>query len=196
MVKIIGLTGGIGSGKTTIAKEFEKLGVPIYITDLEAKKLTDLPETLEKIKAEFGNQIFVEGKLDRAALAKVVFSDHLALQKLNKIIHPLVQEHFTNWLNIHQNFSYIIKESAILFESGGYKQCDAIISVIVPENERITRVMLRDTISEVEVRNRIKNQISDEDRIKKSDYIITNIQLNEAIEKVRDIHQQLTRLKG
>lgn len=196
MVKIIGLTGGIGSGKTTIAKEFEKLGVPIYITDLEARKLTDLPETLEKIKAEFGNQIFVEGKLDRAALAKVVFSDRLALQKLNKIIHPLVQEHFTNWLNIHQNFSYIIKESAILFESGGYKQCDAIISVIVPENERITRVMLRDTISEVEVRNRIKNQISDEDRIKKSDYIITNIQLNEAIEKVRDIHQQLTRLKG
>ncbi len=191
MTKIVGLTGGIGSGKTTIAKEFGKLGVPVYIADEQAKYLTELPSTLSKIREEFGDKIFTEGKLDRAELGKIVFSNKEKLQKLNKIIHPIVAKHFENWVKEHQNNTFVIKESALLFETENDKKCDYIISVIAPLELRVQRIMDRDNMSLEEIKQRIDNQVSDEIRIQKSDFIIENINLNDAVIKVLEINELL-----
>ncbi|WP_396156659.1 dephospho-CoA kinase [Flavobacterium macrobrachii] len=191
MTKIIGLTGGIGSGKTTIAKHFASLGVPVYIADDEAKKLMDNPEIIEKLQTVFGNEIIENEKIDRKALAQIVFQNPKKLKKLNSIIHPAVKKHFTDWLSAHKNHPIIIKEAAILFESGSYKDCDAIITVTSPLEERINRVMKRDNATRETILHRINNQWTDEQRISKSDYIITNISVNEALTQAEEILKTL-----
>lgn len=175
MTKIIGLTGGIGSGKTTVANEFLSLGIPVYISDLEAKKLMETDLVLNQIRTEFGNSVFDnEGKLVRAKLSEIVFNDAKRLEKLNGIVHPVVRQHFQEWLLERKSNPIVIYESAILFESGGYKQCDFVINVEAPLEIRIQRVIERDKTTREKVLDRIKNQLNDEDKSSKSDFVIKN----------------------
>lgn len=174
MTKIIGLTGGIGSGKTTISKWFEAENIPVYIADNEAKKMMLLQNTIDKIVVIFGKEILQNGTINTKELSKIVFNNPEKLKQLNQIIHPLVKNHFDNWVDLHSKHPFIIKEVAILFESGSYKYCDKIITVVTNQSTRISRVMQRDNCTEQEVLDRIKNQWTDEQRIEKSDFIIEN----------------------
>jgi len=194
MTKIIGLTGGIGSGKTTIAKHFASLGIPVYIADDEAKKLMDNSEIIAKLQAVFGEEIIENKKIDRKALAQIVFQNPKKLKILNSIIHPAVKKHFTDWLSTYKNHPIIIKEAAILFESGSYKDCDSIITVTSPLEERVNRVMKRDNASRESILDRINNQWTDEQRISKSDYVIINISVNEALKQAEEILKKLNNL--
>ncbi|WP_348823302.1 dephospho-CoA kinase [Flavobacterium aestuarii] len=174
MVKIIGLTGGIGSGKTTVANEFASHGVPVYITDQEAKKIMQSDSVLCRVRDEFGDSIFENNVLIRERLSEIVFNNPQKLALLNSIVHPAVKQHFKKWLSEFQNISYIIYESAILFESGSYKDCDFIINVVAPLEIRIQRVILRDNTTREKVLERMKNQWNDEDKSSKSDFVIEN----------------------
>lgn len=175
MTKIIGLTGGIGSGKTTIANYFREAGVPVYIADDEAKKITQTPEILDEIKKAFGDSIFDNSILNREKLSQIVFSDPEKLKLLNSIIHPAVRKHFENWILKHENAPFVIYEAAILFESGSYKNCDSIITVTAPIETRIKRVIQRDNTTRELVLKRINAQWNDEQRISKSDFVIENL---------------------
>ncbi|MBL7886705.1 MAG: dephospho-CoA kinase [Flavobacterium sp.] len=178
--KIIGLTGGIGSGKTTIANYIQSKGIPVYISDTEAKKVMEQPEIIAKINTTFNDDITTNNVLDRQKLANIVFNNPEKLKQLNAIVHPAVKIHFENWVKQNQNHPVIVKEAAILFESGSYKDCDVVISVITPLETRIERVVKRDSTTREKVLQRINNQLSDEQRIEKSDYIIKNESFEEA----------------
>lgn len=180
MTKIIGLTGGIGSGKSTIAKYIESLGVPVYIADTEAKKIMDSEMIIGKIIDVFGVDIIENNKISKAKLSKLVFSNPKKLEQLNKIIHPEVYSHFSEWVKKHQNFPLVIKEAAILFESGSYKDCDKIILVTAPKQIRIERVMQRDGISQEAVEARMNNQWDDERKKALSDFVIVNVDIESA----------------
>lgn len=185
--KIIGLTGGIGSGKTTVAKYMQSLGIPVYISDLEAKKVMEFPQIISKIKSVFNDDIVTNNKLDRDKLAAIVFNHPEKLKELNAIVHPAVKSHFENWVIEHQEQPLIVKEAAILFESGSYKDCDAIISVVAPLDTRIERVIKRDITTREKIMQRINNQLSDDDRIARSQYIITNLTLEDTKNQVDKI---------
>ena len=174
MTKIIGLTGGIGSGKTTMATIFASHGIPVYITDQEAKILMQSDLVLNQIKTEFGNAIFDNDVLVREKLSEIVFNDVNKLAKLNNIVHPAVKKHFKKWVLEHQKDLYVIYESAILFESGSYKECDFVINIIAPLEVRIQRVIVRDNTTREKVLERMKNQLNDEEKSSKSDFIIDN----------------------
>lgn len=174
MTKIIGLTGGIGSGKTTIANHFIAAGIPVYIADDEARKIMQSAAIINEIKNVFGNAIFEKGILNREKLAQIVFSNPEKLKLLNSIIHPAVKKHFDNWVLDHKNNSFVIYEAAILFESGSYKNCDKIITVTAPLETRIQRVIQRDKTTREQVLKRINAQWNDDQRIAKSDFVIEN----------------------
>lgn len=174
MTKIIGLTGGIGSGKTTIANHLKSLGIPVYNSDDQAKKILFYPETIQSLKSVFGNSIFSNEFLDKDKLSKLVFNNPEKLKLLNQIIHPAVKVDFENWLKANKKSPLVIKEAAILFESGSYKNCDIIISISAPQELRIQRVIDRDHLTFEEVVSRINNQWTDEMRKNKSDYNIDN----------------------
>jgi dephospho-CoA kinase len=175
MTKIIGLTGGIGSGKTTIANHFQAAGIPVYIADDEARKIMQSPEIIEEIKKTFGNAIFENTVLNRNKLSQIVFGDPEKLKLLNAIIHPAVKKHFQNWILKYENTPYVIYEAAILFESGSFKNCDFIITVTAPLESRIQRVILRDKTTREQVLKRINAQWNDEQRMAKSDFVIENV---------------------
>ena len=193
--KIIGLTGGIGSGKTTVANYFQSKGIPVYISDVEAKKVMAFPEIISQIVAIFGTDILGENDtLNRDKLASIVFNNPDKLKQLNSIVHPAVKKHFEQWVGNNKNFPYLVKEAAILFESGSYKDCDAIITVCAPMETRINRVLERDASTREKVLQRINNQISDDERIAKSQYVITNenfdqtkIQMDNILNLLKDI---------
>lgn len=187
MTKIIGLTGGIGSGKSTVAGYFQELGVPVYVADTEAKKIMDQPDTIQEVQQIFDENVIFEGKLDRKKIASIVFNNAEKLAQLNKIIHPKVKQDFKDWLEKHKNYSFIIKEVAILFETNSEKEFDAIILVTAPEKIRIERVINRDNTTENQVRERIKNQLSDEEKISKSHYIIENISKKDTKKRVKEL---------
>jgi dephospho-CoA kinase len=187
MTKIIGLTGGIGSGKTTIANHLKSLGIPVYNSDDQAKKILYLPETIDSLKSAFGNVVFTNELFDKDKLAKLVFNNPQQLKVLNQIIHPAVKVDFENWLKANKNSPLIIKEAAILFESGSYKDCDVIISISAPQEIRIQRVIERDLLTYEEVISRINNQWTDEMRNKKSDYVIDNQDVGKAIIQAEDV---------
>ena len=174
MSKIIGLTGGIGSGKTTLATYIESLGIPVFIADDEAKKLMQSDEVLREIKAVFGEAVFEKGQLNRQELASIVFSNPEKLSQLNGIIHPAVKRQFKIWLDENQSAPFVVYEAAILFESGSYQNCDSIITITTPLEDRIARVMQRDNSSREQVLNRINAQWTDEQRAAKSNFIIEN----------------------
>ena len=175
MTKIIGLTGGIGSGKTTVANHFIAAGIPVYIADDEARKIMQSPEILREIEKIFGSVIFKNEVLNRQKLAEIVFSNSDRLKQLNAIIHPAVKKHFGNWILNYKNSPFVIYETAILFESGSYKDCDKIITVTAPLETRIERVIQRDKTSRENVLKRIKMQWTDDQRLGKSDFVIENI---------------------
>jgi dephospho-CoA kinase len=175
MMKIIGLTGGIGSGKTTVANHFIAAGIPVYIADDAARKIMQSPEILREIEKTFGGSVFEKGVLNRQKLSEIVFSNLDKLKKLNAIIHPAVKKNFGNWILNHKNSPFVIYEAAILFESGRYKDCDMIITVTAPLETRIERVIQRDKTTRQDVFKRINMQWTDEQRQAKSDFVIENI---------------------
>lgn len=188
---IVGLTGGIGSGKTTVAGFFKALGIPVYIADDEAKKLMTTSVALKHdIKNLFGNEAYVDNKLNRPFIANKIFNNKELLQKMNALVHPKVTEHFNNWVD-QQQAPYVIKEAAILFENEGYKQCDLMITVVVDKTNRIERVLKRDDTTKEKVEAIIKNQWTDKQKIALSDYVITNNVIDETKKQVESIHQKI-----
>lgn len=174
-MKKIGLTGGIGSGKSTVAEIFSRLGVPVFVSDRVAASLQENNEALKSdIIRIFGAEIYPDGKLNRKKLAGLVFTDKKKLEQLNAVVHPAVQKAFEKFCAENKQAKFVLKESAILFEIGDDKNLDGMIVVSAPDALRIKRVMLRDGIEEEAVRQRIKNQMKQEDKIKKADYVILN----------------------
>jgi dephospho-CoA kinase len=172
----IGITGGIGSGKTTICQIFRLLGAPVFEADKEARYLQNNdPFIKDELICLFGKDIYdTNGILIRKKLAKYIFNSAVNLEKVNRIIHPRVHEHYNKWLNKQGKSPYIIYEAAILFESGRYKQLDKVILVTAPLESRIERVISRDNIDRTLVEERIKNQLPDEDKIPLADFVIQN----------------------
>lgn len=187
MTKIIGLTGGIGSGKTMVAEYIKSLGIPVYIADDEARVLMTSDKIIEEISTAFGKEVVDNGILNRDKLAQIVFNNPEKLQKLNTIVHPEVKKHFEAWVEKHKNSPFVVKEAAILFESGSYKYCDAVITVTAPLETRLKRVINRDKTDRESVLKRIENQWTDEQRIAKSDYVIHNLSLDATKKQVNEI---------
>ncbi|MDP5082191.1 MAG: dephospho-CoA kinase [Winogradskyella sp.] len=188
---IIGLTGGIGSGKTTISKCFASFGIPIYIADDEAKLLMTRSKVVKrKLVQLFGDLAYVDGELNRPYLASKIFKDKALLLKMNAIVHPKVASHFKRWLK-KQDAPYVIKEVAIIFENNFESQYDKIITVIADKDLRINRVMKRDGASKEKIEAIITNQLSDAEKIKKSDFVITNNDLELAKKEAKEIHLQI-----
>lgn len=186
--RIIGLTGGIGSGKTTVANFLLSKGIPVYISDVEAKKVMDFPEIISKIAECFGEEVLnSDNSLNRDALAAIVFNQSDMLKKLNSIVHPAVKKHFDEWIKQNQTAPLIFKETAILFESGSYKDCDEIITITAPLETRIERVLKRDTTTREKVLQRISNQLSDEERADRSNYVISNENFEQTKKQVEQI---------
>ena len=196
MSALIGLTGGIGSGKTTVAKIFEELGIPVFIADDEGKKITNSPETKEKIIKLFGNNVVNQGEINRNILADLVFNNSLALEQLNSIIHPEVKKQFEIWCHDNKNRSYLIYESAILLESNNSNIFSKIITVSAPEHLRIMRVKQRNNFSDEDVKRRIRKQWTDIQREEKADYVINNIELENTKEQVQAIYTDLMKVKA
>ena len=195
MTKIIGLTGGIGSGKSTIANYIASKGIPVYIADEEAKKLMELPEVITSVQSIFSENVLDKfGKLDRKKIADLVFNSPTQLPQLNNIVHPLVKNHFIEWLKIHSNAPFVIKEVAILFETGGNTACDKVILVTAPEEIRIERAMKRDNVSKETIVSRMNNQLPESEKITKSDFIIHNTDLNKTFIQVDEILKILLKL--
>lgn len=195
MIATVGLTGGIGSGKTTIANLFAlHFSIPIYIADTKAKELVANNKQLQQeIVTLLGEEAFVEGRYNTSFVAQEVFSNKEKLDKLNAIIHPYVQQDFLQWKQ-SQQASYVIKEAAILFESGSYRDCDFIIMVTAPLEERIKRVMLRDKIDRETVEKRIKNQWNDEKKIELSTFVIENREIDKNLDKIEIIHSKIVKM--
>ena len=192
---IVGLTGGIGSGKTTVAKLFSNYAnVAIYIADVEAKKLINSSSSIkQQITKLFGANAYKNNILDRKYIGQLVFNSKEKLQALNKIVHPAVKEHFANFIQSNQNKDYILYESAILFESNSIEKLDFIISVYVDLEERIQRVMVRDSVEKKEVLARINNQWKEDKILLLSNYLIINSSIENTKDQVRKIHNILTK---
>lgn len=189
-MKIIGITGGIGSGKTTVCKIFEVLKIPVFYADVEAKKLLSLPDIQLQLHQIFGEEIFENQEINKKALANIVFSHKHKLNQLNSVIHPAVAEKFNLWASL-QKSDYVLKEAAILFESGGNEQVKKVIYVSAPENLRIDRVCLRDGVTAQEVKQRIANQWPEERKIQLSDYQIINDEKSELIPQIMQLHNTI-----
>ena len=188
---VVGLTGGIGSGKTTVAKMFQDLGVPVYIADLEAKKLMLRSKVIRrKLIHLFGKEAYKNEILNKSFIADKIFNNSELLQKMNAIVHPKVATHFTRWIT-KQSGPYVLKEVAILFENGSYINCDAVITVTASEKDRIQRVINRDKSSVKKVKAIINNQWSDNEKIKNSQFVIINNNLLDTSIQVQTIHQKI-----
>ncbi|MGP8215905.1 MAG: dephospho-CoA kinase [Bacteroidia bacterium] len=170
----VGVTGGIGSGKSTVCRIFECLGIPVFHADNAGRRLlSEDDEVKKKVAALFSEKVIINGVPDRKKIASLVFNNPEKLRQLNAIIHPKVRVELAKWAE-KQNAKWVIEEAAILFESGAYKNLDLIIVVSAPEDIRIKRVMARDGITEESIRERMKNQITEEERRKRADFIIEN----------------------
>ena len=187
----IGLTGGIGSGKTTVAKVFEHLGVPVFYADLEAKKCMQSDAILIKqLKASFGNDIYVDSKLQKDRLASIIFNDNSALKIINRLVHPVVQSVFEKWC-AKQNAYYVLKEAAILFESGSDKNLNQIVCVSAPYDLRKQRVMQRDSVTESQVLERMSKQWEQSRKIELANFHIINDENQLLIPQVLQVHSLL-----
>lgn len=169
----VGVTGGIGSGKTVVCKIFESLSVPVYYADQEARRLSNYhPDIVSGVKRIFGENIYNERGLNRKMVGELAFKDEFLLAALNEIIHPIVALHFNQWLLRNEEASFVVKESAILFESGASESMDKVITVTSPSELRIERVMNRDGFGREEILSRMKCQMHEEERVKKADFVI------------------------
>jgi len=190
MIKV-GLTGNIGSGKSTVARIFESLGIPVYHADLEAKKMLEVELVKTDLLTGFGQEIFDEGTVDRKKLASLVFNNSKKLDKLNAIIHPLVKEGLTKFFHDNEGHPYVIQEAAILFESKFSKHFDKIILVTSPDELANKRVMQRDGVSVTVVEQRRSNQWSQEKKKGLSDFVINNDESEMILPQVLKIHKAL-----
>lgn len=192
----IGITGNIGSGKTTISKLFEVLGIPVFYADAAAKTMmTHDRQLVADIRNTFGDAAyFADGSLDRKYLADIVFNDDAQLAKLNALTHPAVFRAFDNWVAGIKNVPYVIKEAALLFESTSYKLCDYSLLVTAPLELRITRVTQRDNITAAEVRGREAKQFTQEKKRELADYIIENDETQLLIPQVLKLHETFLQL--
>jgi len=187
----VGLTGGIGAGKSTVLLIFQSLGIPVYKADDRAKWLiNNNSDIIHLLSNEFDSGIYNEGQINTSYLSNIVFKDPSKLKILNEIVHPKVAEDFTTWCST-QKAKYIVKEAAILIESKAYQQLDKVILVTAVKEDRIIRIMNRDAVSEQEVLQRMRNQMTDEQKIPYADYIIKNNSQESLIEKVQFIHNEL-----
>lgn len=192
MSKIIGVTGGIGSGKTTLVNYIASKSFPIYIADDAGKHVMEKEHVIRKVNKLFNNEVLLSnGTLDRKKIGSIVFNDKILLEKLNAIVHPEVAEDFKQFLEANIDKELIFKESAILFESGAYKDCDATILITAPIDVRIQRVVKRDGVSREAVLQRMKNQLPDDEKAKLSTFIVENISLREAFFKIDYIINEL-----
>lgn len=188
---LVGLTGGIGSGKSTVAQMFRELGVPVYDSDKEAKWLmANSPELKKAIIGLLGDKAYTGKTLNRRYIAELVFKDVGLLQKLNKIVHPAVRQHFLKWAN-QQSAPYVIQETALIFENGAQDNYSATILVTAPLEMRLQRVMERDGVAKQVVLDRMKNQMDDNQKIDLAQFCIENIDLEATKEKVRGLHAKL-----
>ncbi|OSZ80041.1 dephospho-CoA kinase [Chitinophagaceae bacterium IBVUCB2] len=193
MIKV-GLTGGIGSGKTTVASIFEKLGIPVYYADDAARRLmNDNPELKSLIIKHFGDESYKHGELNRKYIASIVFNDKEKLELLNSLTHPITMQDALVWMN-EQTTPYVIKEAALLFESGAAEQLDYIIGVYAPQHIRVKRVMNRDKTSIEEVMKRITRQIDEEMKMKLCDFVITNNDQQLVIPQVLELDKKFKAL--
>lgn len=193
---LIGLTGGIGSGKSTVAKIFEVLGIPVYYADDAAKGLMNSdPELIKAIKKNFGEESYINGTLNRNYLASTVFNSTERLELLNSLVHPATIRDADRWMKA-QKTSYVIKEAALIFEAGLAGSLDYVIGVYAPKNLRIKRVMDRDNISREDVIKRIDRQIDEEIKMKLCDFIINNDGQNLVTPQVLALHEKLLALSG
>jgi dephospho-CoA kinase len=189
----IGLTGGIGSGKSTVARVFETLGIPVYYADDAAKRLMNEDGPLkEAIIRNFGAEAYQSGQLDRAWLGAQVFGSPEKLQLLNSIVHPATIADAAAWMD-RQTAPYAIKEAALLFESDGNKTLDYVIGVSAPEAVRIRRVMARDKTEEASIRKRMAGQLDEADKMQRCDFIIVNDGIQMVIPQVLQVHETLLR---
>lgn len=188
---IVGITGGIGSGKSTVVGEFQQLGIPCYVADVEAKKLMiNSNKVKSKIIDLLGEEVYVSGELNRAYISEKVFHNKELLAQLNGIVHPAVHQHLKEFV-AQQNAPYCIYESAILYENKNEHLCDKVIVITADLEERIQRVLHRDHVTREAVLARIKNQWSEEKKVKKADFIIENKDINTLKQQVLAVHQQL-----
>ncbi len=170
----LGITGGIGSGKTSVCRVFNVLGIPVFSADPEAQKIMNENSKIKRgINEIAGRNIYPHGKLDRMELASLIFNDPESLKKVNALVHPAVFVNFIQWAE-KQTAPYVIMEAAIMFESGASKLVDRVATIVAPVEERIARVTLRNKLTREQVMDRIRNQMTDKERIKRSDYIISN----------------------
>ncbi|VBB43309.1 Dephospho-CoA kinase [uncultured Paludibacter sp.] len=189
---IIGITGGIGGGKSTFSEFLRECGELVFDTDLEAKNIQDIDsKTIFEIKNLFGEKIYTEKGLDRVTVAKIVFNDKKKLYELNEIIHPKVKNRFKEWVKKHSDRKYLFMECAILYEAGFDAFVDKVVVVTAPEDIRIRRVILRDGLDEKQVRERIKNQIPDEEKITKANWVVNTDNCRKNIECVKDFLEMI-----
>jgi len=189
---ILGITGGIGSGKTTVCEIFEVLGVPVYYADERAKWLLNNDAAVkENVIALLGNEAYSSGELNRPFIAEKVFANKNLLEQYNAIVHPAVAEDTLSWNSQHLDEPYILKEAALLVETGSYLNLDKLIVVTAPENIRIERVVQRDGLSKEAVAARMANQIPESEKVKLADFVIVNDGTQSLIEQVKNIHQEI-----
>ncbi len=191
-MQVVGLTGGIGSGKSLVTQIFSHLGIPIFNADFESGKILEEDAMVRDTLTQwFGPEAYIHGKPDRRKIASVVFNDPSMLARMNELLHPRVKERFLSWCGQHQSKPYLIHEAAILFESGFYKFMDKTILVLAPEEIRIERVMQRDKVSGDSVRQRMQNQWTDEQKLPLADFIIRNDGKSPLIPAILEIHNKL-----
>lgn len=196
MIKI-GITGGIGSGKSTVCKVFKVLGIPVFNADEEARRLMQEDKNLvEKIKELFGEEAYLNNKLNRAKLAAMVFENKDLLQKLNAVVHPAVGKEFIRWAEKQTNQPYVIKEAAILFESNAHRGLDYVIAVSAPEKLRIERIMQRDGVSAEQVKQRMKNQWPERKKVQLADFVVVNDDKKMVLPQVMRLHDIFMELSG
>ncbi|MDR2906828.1 MAG: dephospho-CoA kinase [Bacteroidales bacterium] len=189
----IGLTGGIGSGKTTVAKLFEILGIPVFYADLEAHRIRSRADVSEQIVQHLGSTILIENRIDKRKLADVIFNDAEALRWLNNLLHPLVEKAFNGWCGIQsqRQIPFVLMESALIFEANFERLFDQVIVVDAPQELRVSRVMKRENISKNEVLQRIHTQLSADIKRDKADMVIINDEQHSLIEQVGDVSTTL-----
>lgn len=190
MIKI-GITGGIGSGKSVICKTFSILGIPVYYSDTRAKELLNTSEEIKQALTNlFGTNLYTEKGIDKAKLANIIFSDKSSLEKVNSIVHPIVMKDFYNWSE-NQETDIVINESAIIFEANLKEHFDYIITIAAPEEMRINRVIKRDNTKREDVIARINHQYPDNKKIKESDFVITNNNIDPILPQIRKILREI-----
>jgi dephospho-CoA kinase len=185
----LGVTGGIGSGKTSVCRVFNVLGIPVFSADQEAREIMENEDgIIRRINIITGKNLYSDGSLNRKELATLIFNNNVLLEKVNALVHPVVIDHFNKWEK-EQSSPYVIMEAAILFESGAFRYLDKIATIIAPQEERVQRVVKRSGLTKEQVLERMRNQIVDDERIKLSDYVINNSENDMIIPSILKIHE-------